>query len=98
MNDSKITGALFDFIGFLTTHPKKCITGSHYTVYGIMDRLSEWAKNRDFDLENPDIMNWNEDDKNLREQYPELQKLYEKKCKIETEYYLLRKLLDDHQI
>lgn len=59
MTDKKIAGALFDFVGFLTTRPESVEVGSSSTVYGIHNLLIEWAKLRGLKLTEPDIEGWN---------------------------------------
>ena len=54
---SLIAGALFDFVGFLTTNSKTIKAGASEPVYDVHDALMSWADQRRFDLEKaqPDI-------------------------------------------
>ena len=71
---SLISGALFDFVGHLTTKPKTVKAGtSEEEVYDIRDALLKWAEERKLDLEHADVRGWSkfavEDDiRNLAEE------------------------------
>lgn len=62
ITDPKIAGALFDFMGYLTTRPKSIHLGSKNSVYRGMDALQTWAKERGLNLEEADVKGWNKVD------------------------------------
>lgn len=94
-DNDKIAGAIYDFIGYLTTRSGDNVFGRSHEVVVIHEFMLEWAKNRNLDIENPNIRNWNEEDIEYRQKYPELQQLYEKVVHVQREYDLLRKLLNE---
>lgn len=55
---SLITGALFDFIGYLTTRPKTIKAGEKEPVYDLHEALTKWAKERKLDLQKADVQGW----------------------------------------
>lgn len=57
-SDPRIAGALFDFLGFLTTRPKRVVIGSDISVYRPMELLREWADSRQFNLDDADVKGW----------------------------------------
>lgn len=58
MNKRLIAGALFDFLGYLTTR-EGCLTlGSAHDATPALDMLKEWAKGRGLSLDDADVQNW----------------------------------------
>ena len=58
IND-KISGALFDFLGYLTTREETIKVGSKENVVPLIELFSEWAKLRELDTNYSDVLNWN---------------------------------------
>ena len=56
--NKKIAGALFDFIGYLTSMEKAITFGCKYNVPEALECLSKWAKKRNLNLEGADVKNW----------------------------------------
>jgi len=56
---SLIAGALFDFIGHLTTRPKTIRSGASEAVYDIQDALVHWAAERGLGLDEAMVQDWN---------------------------------------
>jgi len=57
--NKKIAGALFDFLGYLTTLKNPITRSSKHEAPLGLKCLQEWAKKRKFDLEDADVKNWN---------------------------------------
>jgi hypothetical protein len=57
MND-RIAGALFDFLGFLTTQEKCVSLGASELATPAVDLLTEWAKTRGLGLDDADVSGW----------------------------------------
>jgi len=57
--NKKIAGALFDFVGYLTSMEKAITFGCKYNVPEALECLSKWAEERKFDLDDADVKNWN---------------------------------------
>ncbi|MGH8037066.1 MAG: hypothetical protein ACREPC_00260 [Stenotrophomonas sp.] len=55
-----VAGALFDFLGFLTTRDKVISLGSTETPHDAMDALEEWASTRGLQLDEPAVADWQE--------------------------------------
>lgn len=55
-----ISGALFDFAGFLTTRPKSTPFGSCEDANAAVELLQEWAGTRGLQLDEADVMRWSE--------------------------------------
>jgi hypothetical protein len=53
-----VTGALFDFMGYLTTHEKSIVVGSGETVYALLDAYTAWAALRGLDDHSADVEHW----------------------------------------
>lgn len=58
MKDKKIAGALFDFIGYLTTLKEPVTFSSKHECPLALKCLEKWAKKRNFSLEDADVKNW----------------------------------------
>lgn len=56
--ERKIAGALFDFAGFLTSHPEVMPCGASAEASPMVDRLTEWAAKRGLSLDDPAINSW----------------------------------------
>lgn len=55
-----ISGALFDFAGFLTTRPKSTPFGSCEDANAAVELLQEWAGTRGLQLDEADVGRWSE--------------------------------------
>lgn len=55
---SVIAGALFDFIGFLTTRDSNTTLGATSPAAPAVDLLSEWAETRSLALDDADVSDW----------------------------------------
>jgi hypothetical protein len=61
-NHNMISGALFDFLGYLTTRPVPRVIGAHATTSPeFVELLSEWAATRNLDLSGADVALWHMD-------------------------------------
>lgn len=58
MKDREISGALFDFLGFLTTREESVAFGMCEDASPACLLLNEWAKKRNLCLDDPNIENW----------------------------------------
>ena len=56
--DPRVAGALFDFVGFLTTRPRIITLGGSCPPYDGMTALTAWAKARGLDLKGADVKGW----------------------------------------
>lgn len=56
---SIIAGALFDFMGHLTTLPKTIQAGASETPYDVMDAFKAWAHDRGLNIEKAMVQDWN---------------------------------------
>jgi hypothetical protein len=54
-----IAGALFDFLGYLTTRDETLKLGSCEHATPAVDALAAWAETRNLDLDEPAIKDWN---------------------------------------
>lgn len=59
MTDAKVAGALFDFLAYLTCQPGTLKVGASHEVPMAMDALNAWAEERNFNLDEADVKNWN---------------------------------------
>lgn len=57
--DGKIAGALFDFLGFLTTRDVPTTFGASHDATPAIELLAEWAKTRGLSLDDADVGGWN---------------------------------------
>lgn len=53
-----VAGALYDFMGYLTTRPDTIKVGSGETVYALMDAFTAWTKERGVSVGPAAVMNW----------------------------------------
>lgn len=58
VESSVIAGALFDFIGFLTTRDKNTTFGVTSLAAPAVDLLSQWAETRKLHLDGADVKGW----------------------------------------
>lgn len=59
MSADIVRGALFDFMGFLTTREEAINVGASADSTELMDLFTEWAENRGLDINGPsDIEGW----------------------------------------
>ena len=56
--EQAIAGALFDFIGFLTTRRERLCLSENDNVSTAVDALQEWAKKRDLNLDGAEVKHW----------------------------------------
>lgn len=57
MNDV-IAGALYDFLGYLTSVPQSFKVGHDAPAYDIMTQFEKWARERGLAIEEPEIEGW----------------------------------------
>lgn len=55
---SAISGALFDFAGYLTTLDKSVTFGSYEDASPMVEHIQTWAEKRGLYLDNADVQNW----------------------------------------
>lgn len=55
-----VVGALYDFMGRLTTLDEPITVSRSHTVYGVMDAFQAWATDRGLDINVADIQHWQE--------------------------------------
>lgn len=55
-----VAGALFDFMGWLTTRPGSATFGDKYEAGVAVELLQEWAKTRDLNLSEAAVLSWSE--------------------------------------
>ena len=60
MNDSVIAGALFDFMGWLTSRKKRIVLSSADTTSPAVDAIRDFAKMRGFSLDDARVKDWQE--------------------------------------
>jgi hypothetical protein len=58
-SDSRISGALYDLLGYLTTREESFTVGSKDTVYPLMEHLKAWSELRGFDMDEAEVIGWN---------------------------------------
>ena len=56
---SIIAGAIYDFMGHLTTLPKTIKAGGSETPYDVMDAFKIWAHDRGLNIEKAMVQDWN---------------------------------------
>jgi hypothetical protein len=54
-----IAGALFDFLGRLTSGDEEITLSGHHEPHRALDILKEWAAERRLNLEGADVLHWN---------------------------------------
>ena len=59
--DDKISGAMFDFMGWLTTREGTLQIGSIHNVVPLIEAFTEWAKMRRLNTDNAQVREWNID-------------------------------------
>lgn len=57
-SEAVVVGALYDFMGRLTTLDTPITVGSSIEVYDLMDAFQAWAKDRGLDINNADVEGW----------------------------------------
>jgi hypothetical protein len=60
MNDSVIAGALFDFMGWLTSRPKRIMLSSADEASPAVDAIKDFAKMRGLSLDDAQVQTWQE--------------------------------------
>ena len=58
--ESMISGAIFDFAGFLTTRPSTIEIGAKADATHVVELIKEWAALRGLSLDNADVTLWRE--------------------------------------
>ena len=58
--ESMISGAIFDFAGFLTTRSSTIEIGSKANATPVVELIKEWAALRGVSLDNADVTLWRE--------------------------------------
>ena len=58
--ESMISGAIFDFAGFLTTRSSTIEIGSNANATHVVELIKEWAALRGVSLDNADVTLWRE--------------------------------------
>lgn len=58
--EAMISGAIFDFAGFLTTRPSTIEIGSKANASPVVELIKEWAALRVASLDNADVTLWQE--------------------------------------
>ena len=58
MNDSVIAGALFDFMGWLTSRPKRIMLSSADDASPAVDAITDFAKMRGLSLDDAKVQDW----------------------------------------
>lgn len=56
-----VAGALYDFLGYLTSLEKPIRLGSSCNANPAINALKQWAKERDFNIEDADVQTWQGD-------------------------------------
>jgi len=59
MNDSVIAGALFDFMGWLTSRKERIVLSSADEASPAVDAISDFAKMRGLSLDDAKVQDWN---------------------------------------
>ena len=53
-----VTGAIFDFAGFITTRPGSLSFGSSQNAAPMVKLIEEWAASRNLNLDEPLVQSW----------------------------------------
>jgi hypothetical protein len=53
-----ISGALFDFMGFLTSRPEEITLSSHHEPHDLLKAFAEWAEERNLNTEHALVQDW----------------------------------------
>lgn len=56
--DDVVSGALFDFAGYLTTREGTMKVGAAHNAVPMVDRLKAWSTRRQINLDNANVANW----------------------------------------
>ena len=59
MNDSVIAGALFDFMGWLTSRKERIVLSSADEASPAVDAIRDFAKMRGLSLDDAKVLDWN---------------------------------------
>ena len=59
MNDSVIAGALFDFMGWLTSRKERIVLSSADNASPAVDAIRDFAKMRSLSLDDAKVQDWN---------------------------------------
>lgn len=62
-----ISGALFDFCGYLTTRDEAITAGAQHHPSPLLDELEKWAAKRHLSLEEADVMRWHMSVEDIKE-------------------------------
>jgi hypothetical protein len=54
-----VSGALYDFCGYITTLKNPILVGGTEDPSDLLDALIKWSKGRGLDVNDPDIYGWN---------------------------------------
>jgi hypothetical protein len=57
-NNRMISGAIYDFLGYLTTLSPPIVVGSSEDCTIPLDKFMEWAQERGLDIRNADVFDW----------------------------------------
>ncbi len=55
-----ISGAIFDFLAYLTTHNVPTTFSSKHDAAVAVEHLQKWASKRDLNLDDADVLGWNQ--------------------------------------
>ena len=58
MRDPKVAGALYDFMGYLTTRYDHLAVGATHNCVPLLDKFKDWAALRGLDIEAADVEGW----------------------------------------
>lgn len=56
--DHAVSGAIIDFLGYLTCHDGTIEVGRYSEVPPLMELFLEWAKTRGLSIDDADVMHW----------------------------------------
>jgi hypothetical protein len=65
MPNAIVAGALYDFMGYLTTRPESFKIGSGESVYALMEHFTEWSEQRSLDPDIANVQGWQDALKHL---------------------------------
>jgi hypothetical protein len=57
-NNRMISGAIYDFLGYLTTLSPSIVVGGSEDCTIPLDKFMEWAQERGLDIRNADVLDW----------------------------------------
>ncbi len=55
-----VAGALYDFMGYLTTRDDPITVGRSHEVYKLIEAFSAWSEERGLDVDGADVLSWTE--------------------------------------